>query len=375
MKENNLNSDTSKRESSEPETANTKSSMGALLCLPLLFPPDLEVGTSTDFGGLSPITIEQSDHFESLSFSFVENSNKKFGAGEVLATNGLKKELERIEESLQQEGISAEQQKDLLLKAMSLFSSRVLEVGPSFGWSKTQAQELVDFVFSIEVDLPSCTTMLKDLSEKKDQNKISPEQVKERIEWLRVFAEMARMESFGLRHGLIENPTIFEFGKPNWHDNACGPIALYYLLQSEKGDRRIMEPKDQQKLYDDLYRKVEPGKFGSDPARLPAAVKEVTNSEYELRLQCDGSWDEAQRIIDRTLDAKHTCVVKYGSSLLSQHYDCLLSRIDMGGIKAYCTASGYIITEKRLKDMMSQLPYSNHVWTAHSVDIDKQRTR
>ena len=297
-------------------------------------------------------------------FAAVEMNSKKTGEYEFLCEGGLTSKLYQFENKLSVEGLSREQNRELLTEVIDTVRARVIECGTAAGWSKAHSRELADAVVAMGDYNSSCAGLLKTLNNK-DAPAPSQAQLLEAVTGVRIFTEHAKIDHFGLKHKFIEMGVSLSHGSPTWQANSCGPIALYYHLQLERGDNQVSDPKERQKLYDDLYQELSPGTFGTNPSRLPEAVKNATNGEFQLDLQECNNWSDAKKIIDSTIESDGSCVVKYGSSLFSQHYDCIAGRLENNGIRMYISTSGYMIPENRLAEMMSQKPYSNHIWIAH----------
>ncbi|MFM1847316.1 MAG: hypothetical protein RL417_790, partial [Pseudomonadota bacterium] len=264
--------------------------------------------------------------------------------------------------------------------AIDRLRSRCIEAGREVGWRADDSEELFRAVTSA-IYVGTGTERRTILEMRGSGAAVDCAALREGVAGLRNFVEGAKLEPFGLRYSTVELLMKIELGQIRSHDNACGPIALFYLIQSQKGEERLHDAKSQQQLYETLYRAIAPGRFGSAPEKLPEAVRVATGGELELHEHVAGSSAEVQRCLDGELAAKRACVVKYGSSLFNQHYDCIRSVEEVGGVKFYSTTSGYLIPEGRLLDLMSQPPYRNHVWTVTpaqkaalpTIDLDSIR--
>lgn len=295
------------------------------------------------------------------------NLSDKKNAAVPLAGGGIVETLKVAEERLAKGGLTNLEERQILTDAVERFGRRLTDAGKAAGWSKSESGELFGALLGgLTVgEGEKQVTLRKILS---GEAPAEGKHIREGVTLLRCFAESNTIEPFGLRMPATRVVTQVQLGEVRPRDNACGPEALFYQIQSGRGEEKLTDPKACQALYEELCRVVAPGRLGTDPDKLPGAVKKVTGGEFELTEHSGGSSLDAQKIIDRELGANRSCVVKYGSSLLNQHYDCIRSVEEIGGVKVYSTTSGYTIPETRLRELISQLPYANHVWTMSRVE-------
>ncbi len=284
-----------------------------------------------------------------------------------LAGGGVVEALKAAEARLTNGGLTCAEERQILTDAVESFGRRLTDAGKAAGWSTGESRELFGALL--------CGLTVgegeKQISLKKMLSGEAPAEgkhIREGVTLLRCFAESNTIEPFGLRMPATKVIAEVQLGQVKPRDNACGPEALFYQIQAGRGEEKLTDPKACQALYEELCRVIAPGRFGTDPNKLPGAVKQVTGGEFELTEHSGGSSLDAQKIIDRELGANRSCVVKYGSSLLNQHYDCIRSVEEIGGVKVYSATSGYTIPETRLRELISQLPYANHVWTMSRVE-------
>jgi hypothetical protein len=144
--------------------------------------------------------------------------------------------------------------------------------------------------------------------------------------------------------------------------NVCGPQALYYLLAgggafSYAGGLGLSE--EQAAAVGKILKdKTNPGIFGTDPGDLRTAVEAATDNKFTLT---EHRFESPQEVIDFAV--KHVpCLLKFGSGLLSQHYDTIMEVRDAPSGRVFLTSSGLAIPEKHLLEMVGQKPYANHAW-------------
>jgi len=295
------------------------------------------------------------------------NLSDKKNAAVPLAGGGFVESLKKVEDQLARGGLTASEQRQIFTDAVESFGRRLTDAGKAAGWSTGESKELFGALLcGLTVGAGEKQSSLQRLFS--GEAPLDEKLIREGVTLLRCFAESNKIEPFGLRMPATKVVTQVQLGEVRPRDNACGPEALFYQIQSGRGEEKLTDPKACQALYEELCRVVAPGRFGTDPDKLPGAVKQVTGGEFELTEHSGGSSLDAQKIIDRELGANRSCVVKYGSSLLNQHYDCIRSVEEIGGVKVYSTTSGYTIPETRLRELISQLPYANHVWTMSRVE-------
>ena len=144
--------------------------------------------------------------------------------------------------------------------------------------------------------------------------------------------------------------------------NVCGPQALYYLLASGGAFSYaggLGLSKEQAAAIGKILKdKTNPGIFGTDPGDLKPAIEAATDNKFTLT---EHRFESPQEVIDFAV--KHVpCLLKFGSGLLSQHYDTIMEVRDTPSGKIFLTSSGLVIPEKHLLEMVGQKPYANRAW-------------
>jgi hypothetical protein len=144
--------------------------------------------------------------------------------------------------------------------------------------------------------------------------------------------------------------------------NVCGTQALYYLLASGGAFSYaggLGLSKEQAAAIGKILKdKTNPGIFGTDPGDLKPAIEAATDNKFTLT---EHRFDSPQEVIDFAV--KHVpCLLKFGSGLLSQHYDTIMEVRDTPSGKVFMTSSGLVIPEKHLLEMVGQKPYANRAW-------------
>ena len=279
-----------------------------------------------------------------------------------LSGGGLTEYIEAFEARVKQGGLNETELHRVLVAAVERFGARVHDVGRSAGWSKAQTGELLDAILSastIKGDGEPRT--LKSLLA--SSAAVNGSVVTEVLDLLKSFSRLSEIGPFGLKQAGQSALTEIELGSIRHGANECGPLALFYLVQSARGEALLKGADACQSFYKDLVRRVDPGRFGTDPEKLPEAVRGATGGEFELTEHKASSSHDALALIDRELAAGRAVVVKYGASLFNQHYDCVRTVDVVNGTRVYATSSGFFIPESRFIDMLAQIPYRNHVWT------------
>lgn len=144
--------------------------------------------------------------------------------------------------------------------------------------------------------------------------------------------------------------------------NVCGPQALYYLLASGGAFSYaggLGLSKEQAAAIGKILKdKTNPGIFGTDPGDLKPAIEAATDNKFTLT---EHRFEFPQEVIDFAV--KHVpSLLKFGSGLLSQHYDTIMEVRDTPSGRVFMTSSGLVIPEKHLLEMVGQKPYANRAW-------------
>jgi hypothetical protein len=251
-------------------------------------------------------------------------------------------------------------------KAYLEFTSALEKLGAANGWDKGELTSSFKSIFLASKLATEPLTVLSKLLEHPasltDQQlaTAAPLALAE-IEKLRPGLNGVRIHSLGLNFRFIQDMMTMQDGDPGLDGkNVCGPIAIYYLL-AEKGV--FGSPVDKQAAAangEKILRAAAPGVAGTHPDNLARAVEKCTDGKNTLKQH---QFDNAKDTL--TFTAAHVpCIIKFGSSLLSQHYDTIISvKTEPGRGTFYGTASGLLISESMLLKMVDQRPYACRVWT------------